>query len=219
MEENIFQTFKEVCDRACHARHACAKGYKQMLASENVSQMMATWRDNWDDVVGSKFSETIRTELPRLYPVLKDDMNKAGIYLNECPDDAKNFVRVIITDCDEPVKVYGDAQAYIIGVAKVIAFNHSKVYNNHYKADVMLYGYSFGEIMAGTVRAYDRSKLQCDCEAYLLGNVQCDAFGGIVKASSYVYVNAYRDTIVYAGTDKGIILSGTSQLKSIEKDE
>ena len=166
-----------------------------------------------------KFSETIRTELPRLYPDLKEDMNKAGIYLNECPDDAKNFVRVIITDCDEPVKVQGDAQVYIIGAAKVIAFDHSKVYNNHYKADVMLYGYSFGKIMAGMVRAYDRSKLQCNCEAYLLGNVQCDAFGGTVKALSYVHVNAYRDTIVYARTDKGIILSGTSQLKSIEKDE
>ena len=47
MEKDAFQTLKETCNRACHERHACAKGYKQMLASGNVSQMMATWRDNW----------------------------------------------------------------------------------------------------------------------------------------------------------------------------
>lgn len=219
MEENVYQIFKDVCNKACHDRHACAKGYKQMLASENVSQMMATWRDNWEDVVESKFVDAIRADLPRLYPGLKEEMNKAGIYLNECPDNAKNFVRVIITDCDEPIKIHGDAQAYILGAAKVLAFNHTQVYNNHYNADVMLYDHTYGKIMAGTARAYDHSRLQCCCKAYLNGSVQCDAFGGTVRAQAYLHINAYRDTAVYAAADKGISLSGTSQLKPIEQHE
>lgn len=216
MEENAFDTFKQICTQACHDRHACAEGYKQMLASENVSQMMATWRDNWEDVVESKYVDVIRGELPRLYPGLKDGMNKAGIYLNECPDNAKNFVRVIITDCDEPIKIHGDAQAYILGDAKVIAFNHSQVYNNkHQGAHVMLYDYSYGKIIAGSVSAYDRTKLKCDCTAFLNGAVECDTFGGTVKATSFRHINVYRDTVVYSDTGKQINLNGTSHIEPL----
>lgn len=220
METNAYDRLKDICNRACHERHACANGYKQMLASDNVSQMMATWRDNWEDIVESKYADIIRTELPRIYPDIREEMNKAGIYLNECPDMAKNFVRVIVTDTDEPVKIHGDAEAYILGEAKVIAFNHAQVYNDKIAgAHVMLYGYSFGKIMAGEASAYDRSKLQCDCKAVLNGSVDCDAFGGTVRAQAYRHINAYRDTIVYSQTDKGVTLSGMAQLKPIDDYE
>ena len=220
MEKDAYTVLKDICNRACHERHACANGYKQMLASGNVSQMMATWRSNWEDIVESKYADIIRTELPRIYPDLKEEMNKAGIYLNECPENAKNFVRVIITDSDEPIKVHGDAQVYVLGEAKVIAFGHAQVYNDKIAgAHVMLYGYSFGKIMAGTASAYDRSTLQCDCKASLNGSVSCDAFGGTVRAAAFRHINAYRDTVVYSNGDKGIVLSGTAQLKSLDEYE
>ena len=216
MEKTAYDILKDTCNRACHERNACAKGYRQMLQSDNVSQMMATWRDNWEDVVESKFSDIIREELPKQYPALKEEMNRAGIYLNECPDNAKSFVYVIVTDSDEPIKIHGDAQAYILGDAKVIAFNHSQVYNNKRQgAHVKLYGYSYGKIMAGSVSAYDRTKLQCDCAAFLNGAVECDAFGGTVKATSFRHINAYRDTVVYSDTDKQINLNGTSHIEPL----
>lgn len=218
-KEEAYKILKKTCHRACHERHACANGYKQMLASENVSQMMATWRENWEDVVDSKYADIIRTELPKQYLALKEEMNRAGIYLNECPDNAKQFVRVLVTDTDEPVKIYGDAQAYVLGEAKIIAFNHAQVYNNRFPAHVMLYGYAFGKVMAGTASAYDRSTLQCDCEAFVHDSATCDAFGGTVRAQSYRHINAYRDTVVYAQTDKGITLSGSAQLKPLNDHE
>lgn len=216
MTQDAYQILKDTCARACHERHACADGYRQMLASENVSQMMATWRANWEDVTESKYADIIRTELPKQYPALREEMNKAGIYLNECPDIAKNFVRVIITDTEEPVKIHGDAQAYVLGDAKVIAFNHSQVYNNKASgAHVMLYGYAYGKVMAGRVTAYDRSRLQCCCDAKLEGAVECDAFGGTVWAQSFRRVSAFRDTIVYSDTDKRITLSGTAHIEPL----
>lgn len=215
-KEEAYKKLKEICTVACHERHACAEGYKQMLASDNVSQMMATWRANWEDLVESKYADIINEQLPFLYPSLKEEMNRAGIYLNECPDNAKSFVYVIVTDSDEPIKIRGDAQAYILGDAKVIVFNHSQVYNNkHHGAHVMLYGYSYGKIMAGSVSAYDRTKLQCDCTAFLNGAVECDAFGGTVKATSFRHINAYRDTVVYSDTDKQINLNGTSHIEPL----
>lgn len=143
-----FDLLKQTCTTACHERHACAEGYRQMLATENVSQMMATWRDNWEDIVESKYADIIRTELPKQYPYIKEEMNAAGIYLNECPDNAKLFVKVIITDTTAPIDIYGDARAYILGNAKVIAHDHSQIYNFHSQASVHLLDYSFGSLLS-----------------------------------------------------------------------
>lgn len=216
MEQTAYELLKETCNTACHERQACVSGYKQMLASENVSQMMATWRNNWEDVTQGKFGDIIRTELPKQYPALKEEMNQAGIYMNECPEGAKRFVKVIVTDTDDPVRIYGEAQAYVLGAAKVIAFGHSQVYNNtQTEAHVMLYDYAFGKIMAGRAFAYNRSTLQCCCEALVDGAVECDAFGGSVRAVSCRRINAYCDTIIYSRTDKGISLYGTAHIEPL----
>jgi hypothetical protein len=220
MTQDAFQLLKDTCKSACHERKACANGYRQMLQSDNVSQMMATWRDNWEDVVESKFADIIRSELPKQYPDLKDEMNAAGIYLNECPEGAKSFVKVIITDTDQPVKIHGDARAYVLGNAKVIALNHSQVYNYRQSdAHVMLYDYSFGKIMAGRTSAYNRSTLQCSCDAYINGVVVCDAYGGIVRAAAFRHIGAYRDTVVYSNIEKGISLNGTACLLPLNTND
>ena len=106
--DNNYAQLKQVCQQACHERHACSEGYVAMLNSDNVSQMMATWRKYWDDVVRSKYVEVIRREFPALYASLRQEINEAGIWLNECPDNAKEFVRVIVTDCQQPVHIYGE---------------------------------------------------------------------------------------------------------------
>lgn len=148
MKQTPFNILKQTCYDACHERHACAEGYRQMLASENVSQMMATWRNNWEDVVQSKYADIIRTELPKQYPSIKAEMNEAGIYHNECPDNARQFVKVIITDTENPIHIYGDASAYILGDAKVIVHDHAQVYNYHAKADVTLLDHSYGSLLS-----------------------------------------------------------------------
>ena len=65
--DNNYAQLKQVCQQACHDRHACSEGYVAMLNADNVSQMMATWRKYWDDVVKSKYVEVIRLEFPALY--------------------------------------------------------------------------------------------------------------------------------------------------------
>lgn len=147
MTQTPFEIFKQTCTDACHQRHACADGYRQMLASENVSQMMATWRDNWDDVVKSKYADIILAELPKMYPTLRDEMNEAGIYLNECPVNAQKFVKVLITDTSEPIHIYGNAKSYILGDATVVAHDHSQVYNFRAHAEVSLLDHSYGHLL------------------------------------------------------------------------
>lgn len=180
-----FMVLKSTCERACHERHACAKGYKQMLATTTVSQMMAVWRANWEDIVDSKFADILSAELPSLYPSLREEMNASGIFLNECPDDADRAVRVLVTATDTPIRISGSAQAYILGVAHVVAHDHAQVYNTKYDAVVTLYDYSYGNIQSGKVYAYDHSSLNCSCDAILDGAVSCHAQGGTITAKRY----------------------------------
>ena len=90
-----FHQLKDICTTACHDRHACVEGYRAMLATENISQLMAVWRANWEDIVESKFADIANDRLPALYPTLRKEMNAAGIYFNECPKTAPEYVLVI----------------------------------------------------------------------------------------------------------------------------
>lgn len=216
MEKDAFQALKEICTGACHERHACTHGFKQMMASENVSQMMGTWRQYWDDLTNSMYVDVIRKEFPAIYSELKDEMNKAGIYLNECPSQAQQYVRVIVTDNDEPVKIYGEAQCYVLGEAKVIAFGRSRVYNNSFNAHIMLYEYSYGKIMAGKASVYNHASVQGNCEIILHDKAQCDAFGGKVKGIGYLRINAYNDTAVNAISSRCVNLYGNATYSKLE---
>ncbi len=218
--EDIFQQLKDICDTACHERHACAAGYKQMLASDNVSEMMATWRTNWQDVINDKFADFMAAHLPALYPDIEQEMNESGIYMNCCPEDAKNFVLVIVCDSDTPVHIYGEARAYVLGTAHVIAHDHSRVVSTRNDSvEVTLLDYSYGTIQKGYVTARDRSTLTSACPATVNGSVVCRASGGTVTAVAYRSIEATGDTIVYARSGKGIHLEGNAQLKSITDNE
>ena len=122
-----------------------------MLKTENISQMMAVWREYWEDISGGKYADIINDRLPSLYPTLRAEMNAAGIYVNECPKVAPEYVRVLVTDTDSEVHVYDYAHAYVLGQAKVTAHGHSQVYNFKQDADITLTDRSYGYIAAGKV--------------------------------------------------------------------
>lgn len=212
MENNAFQELKDICHDACHERHACTHGFKEMMISENVGQMMATWRKYWDDVVKNKFVEVIRREFPALYASLRQEVNEAGIYLNECPDHAKEFVRVIVTNCQQPVHIYGEARAYVLGEAEVVAHDHAMVYNEQFDASVSLRDYSLGTIKAGRVDAHDWSVVKSRCMATLYDHAVCVAYGGTVKALGYKAITANVNTKVYSFAKRNIKLYDDAQL-------
>ena len=122
-----------------------------MLKTENISQMMAVWREYWEDISGGKYADIINDRLPAAYPTLRKEMNAAGIYVNECPKMAPEYVRVLVTDTDSEIHVYDYAHAYVLGRAKVTAHGHSQVYNFKQEADITLTDRSYGYIAAGKV--------------------------------------------------------------------
>ena len=113
--------------------------------------MMAVWREYWEDISGGKYADIINDRLPAAYPTLRKEMNAAGIYVNECPKKAPEYVRVLVTDTDSEIHVYDYAHAYVLGRAKVTAHGHSQVYNFKQDADITLTDRSYGYIAAGKV--------------------------------------------------------------------
>ena len=215
-----FHQLKDICTTACHTRHACAEGYRAMLATENISQLMAVWRANWEDIVESKYADIINVRLPSLYPTLRAEMNAAGIYVNECPRMAPEFVRVLVTDFDFIVDIYDYARCYVLGEASVRAWDHSQVYSDRCdEATIELYDHAYGHVGKGWVQARNSSQLWTAADAVLNGSVMCEAYGGTVKAHAYRKIDAYGDTRVYAAKERNIWLYGNATIHRLTKED
>ena len=183
-----------------------------MLKTENISQMMAVWREYWEDISGGKYADIINDRLPAAYPTLRKEMNAAGIYVNECPKVAPEYVRVLVTDYDYIVEIHDYAKCYVLGEAIVRAWDHSQVYSDRCDESIIeLYDHAYGHVGKGWVQARNFSQLWTSADAVLNGSVTCEAHGGTVKALSYRKLEAYGDTKVYATSERNITLYGNAK--------
>ena len=208
-----FETLKAACHAACRQIPACATSYRAMLKTENISQMMAVWREYWEDIAGGKYADIINDRLPAAYHTLRKEMNAAGIYVNECPKMAPEFVRVIVTDTNSVVQVFDYAKCYVLGAANVWAWGHSQVYSE--KSDdayIILKQHTYGHISKGQVLAYDSSHLWSSVRVWVHENVTCEAHGGEVHASGYRKIEASGDTKVYSPYIRNITLHGNARI-------
>lgn len=210
-----FEILKNTCTEACHERKACTEGYRAMLAAENVSQLMAVWRANWEDLVESKYADIINEKLPSLYPSLKKEMNTAGIYVNECPKVAHENILVVVTDSkDDVVEIFDHARCYVLGAANIRAWNHSQVYsekNDHVR--VILKQHAYGYVEKGHAIAFDFSRLWFSAtKAWLHDGATCEAHGGEVHAEGYRTISAFGDTKVFSKIDRNITLYGNAHI-------
>ena len=208
-----FETLKAACHAACRQIPACAPSYRAMLKTENISQMMAVWREYWEDIAGGKYADIINDRLPAAYPTLRKEMNAAGIYVNECPKMAPEFVRVLVTDTNSVVQVFDYAKCYVLGAANVWAWGHSQVYSE--KSDdayIILKQYTYGHISKGQVLAYDSARLWSSVRVWVHENVTCEAHGGEVHASGYRKIEASGDTKVYSPSIRNITLHGNARI-------
>ena len=207
-----FELLKTACHAACRQTPACAPSYRAMLKTENISQMMAVWREYWEDISGGKYADIINDRLPSLYPTLRAEMNAAGIYVNECPKTAPEYVLVIVTDYDAIVDINDYARCYVLGEATVRAWDHSQVYSDRCDESIIeLYDHAYGHVSKGWAQARNTARLWTAADAVLNGSVMCEAHGGTVKALAYRKLEAYGDTKVYSKSERNITLYGNAK--------
>lgn len=219
-KEQAYKQLKDICTEACHERQTCKEGYKDMLAAENVGQMMAVWRKYLEDVVESKYVKIINRRLPEIYPSIKEEMNQAGVYVNECPENAKEFVVVIVTTQDVEkgtiINIHGHAKAYVLDRALVRANDHSQVYCKVSPAFIHLHDDAYGYVSKGFTQAYNNARLVTQVNAVLYDQAVCEAHGGEIFAISFKKIEAYGKAVVFADCKRAVALHGEARFIPIE---
>ncbi len=152
-----YEQFKEEWKQACKERHACAKGYQQLLASRSVADVLQTAVANWGDVYRSKFADFMAENIVRQFEGLRDEFHEAGFFVNE--DSDKGFC--IVCRPDRPLRFSGRARVYIFaGKAEVEARGMAQVYCRSEDAEVRMYESTYGKIEAGKVWAYGAARVE-----------------------------------------------------------
>lgn len=164
-----FNAFKKVIIAACKERQACEAGYRQVLKAETVPQLLMAWRDNWHDLVESKYADILVEKMGKYYPKFREDFHAAHVYFNECPADAPSTARVLIASgLDETIVCSGKASVYIVGGGWVRAYDKVQVYSTRCAETIVeLHDRSYAKIDAGSVSLYDWSTATTSCDAFV----------------------------------------------------
>lgn len=209
---NPIQVLKDACQHACHERHACTHGYKELMSADTSEGVATVWRKYWRELVSEQYADVICEELPYHYAELQEGFNKAGLYFNECPPASMMHPFVLVGNSDKPIHVYGYADVYILGKAHVIAHDHASVSCVQPQGKVELLDYSKGDINAGYAIARNRSTLisATDCECHNSPFITISH--GTLHDHGHMEIKAYGDSVVDSFTDQKITLYDNAKL-------
>lgn len=201
-----FEQLKEICRRACHERSACKDGFAALMQTETIPQIMQVWKDNWDDVFRSRYSDIMVHRLTELNPSAMDEMRKGGVYVNEDREDGY----VIVSNPDRPISVGGTARAYLFTAAEVTATDNAQVYCRTSGVKVTLRGHAYCHSEARdaevTVYNFAHAEGQMQCTTYNAAEVVIQ--GGTLVDHGHRRIAAYGGTRVYSDATKGIEIGG-----------
>ena len=204
-----FEQLKEICRKACHERSACEPGFKALMNTETIPQIMQVWKDNWDDVYRSRYADIIVTWMARFDQSMMDEMRKGGVYVNEDRDDGY----VIVSNPDRPISVGGTARAYLFTAAEVTATDNAQVYCRTSGGKVTLRGHAYCHSDARdaevTVYNFAHAEGQMQCTTYNAAEVVIQ--GGTLVDHGHRRIAAYGGTRVYSDATKGIEIGGQAR--------
>lgn len=212
-----FQELKQICYQACRDRDACKEGFGQMLRAETPTMLLRAWTDNWSDVWRDRYPDIINRRVAPFYELYRREFLSVGLTVNECVGAGK----VLITDCDTPVRIFGTASAYVIGRAEVDAYENAIVYNHAAdKAVVTLHDYACGYCDTGISTAYDRSRLEMNGgEATCHGACEVYVSGGTLRDHGHRRIKAWGEAVVISPTTRRITLSGNARIENTNEQK
>ena len=169
-----YEGFKEEWKQACRERHACTKGFEQLLRSNSIGEILQTAVDNWTDVYQSKFADFMAANIVRQFAGLEQEFHDAGFYVNE--DSDKGIC--VVCRPDKELHFSGRARVYIFDKARVVARGNAKVYCRNAESEIELHDDAYGKIEAGRVWAYDWATVDSHQECWCEGHATVTIYGG-----------------------------------------
>lgn len=138
-----FDRLKEVCRLACHERGACRTGFEALLRAETTAELMQVWRQNWQDIYQSRFSDVMADRIAEFSRCeeLRREMRRADVFVNESSERGL----VIVSGAESEVRVGGTAKCYVFGDApvRIVAADHAQVYCRNRQAEITLRGKAY----------------------------------------------------------------------------
>lgn len=205
---NSFERLKEICRVACHERNACESGFKALMNAETIPQILTVWRQNWDDVYKSKFSDIMAANIVSVFEESRDIFHANEVYVNEPAEKGL----LIISSPQQTVEVSGRAHAYLFTAAEVTARGNAQVYCRYNGAVVTLHDHAYGKFEAGTAHVYDFASANGmfqECHTYNAAQVTVNS--GKVIDHGHRRITVY-DGNVFSDHTRNIEIDGQTRL-------
>lgn len=202
------------CRNHCRLQNACRDGYAEILRVETIPQVMQLWRKYFSEFLnGGLYDTGIPTaHLSEYYDRLKDEINAARVYYNECPEHATSDCLVFVGDSDKTVNLQGCATCLITGSANVVAHGQCRIICKNSEAKVCAYDHCYGTIEKGELYAHDDTDFVATSEVWTYDRARVSVKNAVVHDYGHKLILALDKSKVYSFTHKKIVLEGESEL-------
>ena len=210
-----FKNLKALCDDKAHERQSCKKGYRALLQSESVSDLMRTWREHLYDIVGDRYSDIVVSDFARYYEAMREEVNAAGFYFNEAPQITRRSDIVLVGDMEEELSVRGYGTIYVLGAATVHAYGNTTIYSKRQaEAKVVLHDYAHGDVTMGTAVCYNRSDIVSSVETECHDAASVVITGtGVLNDYGHRAIRAYGNSLVRTALTRNITLTDNATIE------
>lgn len=200
-----FEELMDICKQAAHDRNACTEGYAALLRAETVPQILAVWRNNWQDVYVSRYHDIIADNIEMLE---RDEyrplFHESQMYVNESSDVGL----VIVSNPKQPVTIGGRAVGYIFGGGSLTATDNAEAHCRSEEGKLLLQGHATGFMEAGRAEVTEFALLQGVFDGECHDAARVTISGGRLRDYGHLEISAWRDATVYSDIRKKITLYG-----------
>lgn len=210
-KEQYFKEFQNLCVNILAQSENCQDSQKAFKEADTIPQLVSAWKRFWNGVL-TEVSVQVVTAFANLYSVYRDDINKAGVYYNEEPQDVPTPAMVLVGDGEQEVEIHGNHHVYVLGNAPVSVYGNCSVYVGSTEANVSLYDYVRANVKAGTVAAHDRSYINGSGSLSCYDASVVNITGGTLDDYGHGKITAYNNAVVSSFTSKRIQLYGYATL-------
>lgn len=179
----------------------CAESRADFQAASSVPEMVQAWKKYWNGLL-TEVPYPAVAAISSVYHEYKDEMNKAGLYLNEGRDDGM----ILVSNCKEELHFGGRANVYVIGMATIHATDHASVYCRERLSKIFLHDYATANIIAGHLELHDRSFAVACCHTTCFDASEVHQMGGKLFDYGHRIIEAHNEALIYSDNKKNISL-------------
>ena len=205
-----FEELKEICRVACHERNACEPGFKALMQTETVGQILAVRRENWQDVYVSRYHDIIARNIPLLTSEeFRTVLRENQVYVNESAQEGL----MIVSNPATEVVAGGNAVAYIFGGGRLTATDNAEAHCRSEAGELLLRGHASGFMETGRAEVTEFASLQGVFRGECRDAARVNISGGSLCDYGHLEITAWRDATVYSDSRRKItIMSDTARL-------